>query len=97
MFHTISVVIPAYNEERFIEDCLHSVYLQDYPKDLLEVTVVDGNSHDRTKEIIGEMFSFVHKLTRTYFRHPHSRTFLLYLSRVAASLKFMTQRIIHNR
>lgn len=48
-------------------------------------------------KIIGEMFSFVHKLTRTYFRHPHPRTFLLYLSRVAASLKFMTQRIVHNR
>lgn len=48
-------------------------------------------------KIIGEMSSFVHKLTRTYFRHPHPRILLLYLSRVAASLKFMTQRIVHNR
>ena len=87
----ISIVIPAYNEERFIEDCLNSVYQQDYPKELLEVIVVDGNSEDRTAEIIREMFSIVHKLTRTYFRHPHPRILLLYLSRVAASLKFMTQ------
>lgn len=44
MYSTISIVIPAYNEERFIEDCLNSVY-QHYPKELLEVIVVDGNSH----------------------------------------------------
>ena len=31
----ISIVIPAYNEERVIEDCLKSVYQQDYPKELL--------------------------------------------------------------
>jgi len=86
----ISIVIPAYKEERFIEDCLNSVYQQDYPKELLEVIVVDGNSHDRTAEIIREKFSFIHKLTRTYFRQPYSCTFLLYLSRMAASLKFMT-------
>ena len=55
--HTrVSIVIPAYNEERFIEDCLNSVYQQDYPKELLEVIVVDGNSHDRTAEIIREKF-----------------------------------------
>ena len=56
MLSTISIVIPAYNEERFIEDCLNSVYQQDYPKELLEVIVVDGNSHDRTAEIIREKF-----------------------------------------
>ena len=56
MCPTISIVIPAYNEEHFIEDCLNSVYQQDYPKELLEVIVVDGNSHDRTAEIIREKF-----------------------------------------
>ena len=52
----ISIVIPAYNEERFIEDCLNSVYQQDYPKEQLEVIVVDGNSQDRTAEIVREKF-----------------------------------------
>ena len=56
MHTNVSVVIPAYNEERFIEDCLSSVYRQDYPKELLEVIVVDGNSQDRTAEIIREKF-----------------------------------------
>lgn len=59
----ISVVIPAYNEERFIEDCLRSVYEQDYPHEQLEVIVVDGNSQDRTAEIIREKFPEVKLLS----------------------------------
>lgn len=56
MYPTVSVIIPAYNEENFIEDCLQSVYQQDYPKELLEVIVVDGNSQDQTAKIIQEKF-----------------------------------------
>ncbi|KXB33530.1 glycosyltransferase, group 2 family protein [Bacteroidales bacterium KA00251] len=56
MYPTVSVIIPAYNEENFIEDCLQSVYQQDYPKELLEVIVVDGNSQDQTTKIIQEKF-----------------------------------------
>lgn len=55
-YSNISVVIPAYNEERFIEDCLRSVYQQDYQEDSMEVIVVDGNSQDRTVSIIEEKF-----------------------------------------
>lgn len=52
----VSVVIPVYNEERFIEPFLSSVYEQDYDKDLFEVIVVDGHSSDRTVEIVREKF-----------------------------------------
>lgn len=52
----VSVVIPVYNEERFIEPFLNSVYQQDYDKDYLEIIVVDGHSSDRTVEIIKEKF-----------------------------------------
>lgn len=53
---SVSVIIPAYNEERFIADCLTSVYEQEYPQEALEVIVVDGNSQDRTAEIVREQF-----------------------------------------
>lgn len=52
----VSVVIPVYNEERFIEPFLSSVYQQDYDKDYLEIIVVDGHSSDRTVKIIEEKF-----------------------------------------
>jgi len=52
----ISIIIPAYNEEKFIADCLKSVYNQDYPKDKMAVIVVDGHSTDKTAEIVRREF-----------------------------------------
>jgi len=46
----ISIIIPAYNEEETILGTLTSVLQLDYPKDKLEVIVVDDGSTDRTKE-----------------------------------------------
>ena len=51
---TISVIIPCRNEEKYIVDCLHSVLYNDYPKELTEIFVVDGNSIDNTKKIVEE-------------------------------------------
>ncbi|MFB6158467.1 MAG: glycosyltransferase family 2 protein [Candidatus Nanohalobium sp.] len=48
----ISVIIPAYNEERTIRDTLEGVLDQDYDK--YQVTVVDDGSTDSTKEIVEE-------------------------------------------
>lgn len=47
----ISVVIPAYNEEKYIGNVLGTVLRQDYPKENYEVIVVDNNSDDRTFEV----------------------------------------------
>lgn len=55
----ITIIIPAYNEEKYIANCLQSVYNQDYPKDKMEVIVVDGNSTDKTAEIVRRKFSEV--------------------------------------
>ncbi len=52
----ISVIIPTYNEEKFIADCLKSVYEQEYPKDKIEVIVVDGHSTDKTAKIVRQEF-----------------------------------------
>ncbi|MBQ3793854.1 MAG: glycosyltransferase, partial [Lachnospiraceae bacterium] len=48
----ISVIIPAYNVEGLLEKCVKSVVAQDYPKDLLEIIVVDDGSTDATAEIV---------------------------------------------
>lgn len=47
---TVSVAIPARNEDQQLEDCLHAVLASDYPK--LEVIVLDDCSQDRTSQII---------------------------------------------
>src|SRR4030042_2918721 len=48
----VSVVIPVYNGEKTLNQCLNSVLNQDY--DNYEVVLVNNNSTDRTLEIIKE-------------------------------------------
>ncbi len=47
---TISVVIPAYNEEQYIAACIESV-LANAPKNLLEIIVVCNACTDRTADV----------------------------------------------
>ena len=46
---TISVVIPAYNEEKFLSDTLDSLWKLERKPD--EVIVIDGGSTDKTAEV----------------------------------------------
>ena len=48
----VSVIIPCRNEENFIRKCLDSILEQDYPKENLEVLVIDGQSQDNTRKIV---------------------------------------------
>ncbi|OUL28418.1 glycosyl transferase family 2 [Nostoc sp. T09] len=46
----VSVIVPAYNAEKFIQKTLHSILSQTYKN--IEVLVVDDGSQDRTAEIV---------------------------------------------
>lgn len=48
----VSVIIPCWNEEKYISQCLDSIIANDYPKEKLEVLVVDGISQDKTREVV---------------------------------------------
>ena len=50
-FYDISVVIPAYNKEDSILETVNAVKSLDYPKDKIEILVVDDGSKDKTAEI----------------------------------------------
>ena len=43
---SVSIVIPCFNEEEWIEKTIHGCLNQDYPEELLEVIVVDDGSTD---------------------------------------------------
>ncbi|NTS66336.1 glycosyltransferase [Sphingomonas sp. HHU CXW] len=51
----VSVVIPAFNEERVIVASVHRVLASDYPG--LEVIVADDGSKDRTSALVTEAFA----------------------------------------
>lgn len=48
---SISVVIPTYNSERTLTECLENILQQDYPRAKIEIIIADGGSRDRTLEI----------------------------------------------
>lgn len=51
----VSLLMPAYNEEHFIEACIRSVQGQTYPKERIEILIADGRSTDQTREILDEL------------------------------------------
>lgn len=59
MVKLISVIIPVYNEERYIARCLDSILSQTYSKEQMEILVVDGGSKDKTRDIV---FTYTDKL-----------------------------------
>lgn len=54
---TVSIIICAKDEEHSIEDCIKSLLSLDYPKEKLEVILVNDRSADRTKEIMMDYVS----------------------------------------
>ena len=51
----ISVIIPAYNEEKTIRDSVLSVLNSNYPKEKLEIIVIDDGSKDKTYEVANQI------------------------------------------
>jgi len=50
--HSVSVVMPMRDEQDFIADCLDAILANDYPSDHLEILVIDGQSTDRSPDIV---------------------------------------------
>jgi glycosyltransferase involved in cell wall biosynthesis len=57
----ITVAMPVRNEENSVQTTLADILRQDYPPDSFEVIVADGESTDRTREIVKEISR----------QHPH--------------------------
>lgn len=58
----VSIIVPAYNHESYVESCLASILSQDYSN--FEVIVIDDGSSDETPEIISQ---YVQKDSRVTF------------------------------
>jgi glycosyltransferase involved in cell wall biosynthesis len=69
-FPLVSVLIPAFNHERFVQRCLDSVLEDPYPSK--EIVIVDDGSTDRTGERIAEWVALHgHKLRVEYVRREN--------------------------
>jgi poly-beta-1,6-N-acetyl-D-glucosamine synthase len=52
----VSVIIPVYNEELVIERRINNIFESKYPKNKLEVLLVESGSTDKSRSIIQEKF-----------------------------------------
>lgn len=77
----ISVIIPAYNEEKTILRTIKAVYNSDYPKDNLEVILANDGSTDRTLELI------------TDFKKEQNLDYLIYSQENAGKAEVLNQAI----
>jgi len=51
---TVAILVPVFNEEKFVRQKIENVLSVDYPADKLTHLVVDNGSSDRTAEIVSE-------------------------------------------
>lgn len=52
-YPSVSVIVPVYNGQRSVPRLMHSLRRQEYPKDRVQILLVDNNSTDRSREVIG--------------------------------------------
>ncbi|MBD5643340.1 glycosyltransferase family 2 protein [Clostridium botulinum] len=51
----VSILVPAHNEEKVIGRTVKSILLLNYPKDKMELIVINDNSLDNTREILKQI------------------------------------------
>lgn len=63
--YCITIILPCRDEEECIERCLDSIIANEFPKERLEILVLDGMSEDLTREIVAgyvDKFDFIKML-----------------------------------
>ena len=82
----VSVVIPAYNHEKYVEETIRSVIAQDYSP--LEIIVIDDGSKDATWSIINSLKGECEKrFVRTVFQTQENAGTCITLNRLFSMAK----------
>ncbi len=54
-YPTVTILVPAHNEELVIRKTVLSLFNFDYPKDRYEILVINDNSQDKTGEVLSQL------------------------------------------
>ena len=55
-YKKISIIIPTYNRKKILKKCLESLVIQDYPKNKIEILVIDNNPNFNTKILVESFY-----------------------------------------
>ncbi len=73
----VSIIIPCLNEEENVIRCLDSILKSEYPKNLIEIIIVDGLSTDNTIQLIKDYAKNNEILIRLYSNKKRQQNFAL--------------------
>ena len=65
-----SIIIPTYNSENFLKDCLNSLFYQNFQKNEYEIIVVDDASTQNTKQLITQILDSIKQQNVTHKQLP---------------------------
>lgn len=68
----VTIVIAAYNEEKYIGTTIENKLALDYPKDRLDIIVVSDESSDRTDEVVNRYVAETQGVVRLFRQSPRS-------------------------
>ena len=56
VYHSVSIIVVTYNGEKYLRKCFYSIAGQDYPKEKLQIIVVDNDSKDASIDYIKKTY-----------------------------------------
>jgi cellulose synthase/poly-beta-1,6-N-acetylglucosamine synthase-like glycosyltransferase len=83
----VTIIVPTYNEAEFIWSRLDNIYTQNYPKNLMEIIVVDSASNDGTMDLVKKWSSEHRDIELKLVEEPERRG---KLSAILESLKHVS-------
>ncbi len=86
----VSILIPVYNEQSVIKQRINNIFDSDYPRDKLEVIVIDSGSIDETRLIIESQFRSSVLLVTEQERHGKAHAINLGLQKCKGEIIILT-------
>ena len=68
-WQTLSIIVLTYNRKQLLVGCLDSLFCQTYPREKLEIIVVDDGSSDGTSELVNKLANSHRHLKYVYQSH----------------------------
>ena len=71
MKYKISIIIPAYNTEKYLKGCIQSVIHQTFGFENIQLIIVNDGSTDNTKGIIDEVAQKYQNVDAIHLKESH--------------------------